>query len=305
MAYEGEYFADRDFYDWGLYYEIQRLSEDYDKNLDTLKMYRKSYKKILDAKRAELNDLSNDEQRIVNIFIANANAREINKIYEDGRDDLEVIRDYPWYKEVVVLESKLGEKAQHDLYMIISMFIIEEVELHNTMCFINMYTIIDEYLSEVSRAIAIYYERFIENVRIRTSYSELQAINNDTDLRDFFIKSALIEDKNYTGATNKLTKIIRFFDAKQEKLRAQLALYQIERNSIVHNKGIYKSGDLRKIQDDLKAKFQIVEGARVRISNERLDSYVSLADELSNGLTIMCGEFYNRDSSASISEVDV
>lgn len=294
MSYEGEYFKDRDFYDWGLDYEVERLSEDYNRNLDTLKMYRKSYKKIVDDKRIELEYLDPDEKQIVDLYISKASAREINKIYEDTRDDVEIIADYHWYKDIIILESKLGKKTQHELYIIISMYMIEEEELHNSMCLINMYTIIDEFLSEVARAIGVYHSRFVDKVRIRTSYSELREINNDTDMRDYVVKTALLEDKNFTGVINKFTQIIKFFDKRNDDLRSKLALYQIERNGLIHNKGFYKDDDLNKIQDNLKEKYEIVAGKPIKISNERLDECIGLAEEISRFIWNLCSSFYEQ-----------
>lgn len=305
MAYFGEYFYNRDFYSWGLDYEITRLVEAYSSQLEVLRMYRDNYDFVLEGKKQKEAYLSYKERKIVDYFIHNTNSAEIEEFYKAPLEYEQLLSKYEWGSYILNALNNIGKSAQLDLYVSLAKFSINEEELHNRMSFINLYTIVDEFLVEVIRAIGVYYSRFVRNYKVRVNYDDISGITNDTDLRDYIIQTALVEDKNLSGATNKLNAIYRFFEKKNDDIRASLALFQIERNSFIHNQGIYSDRDLSKIQQNLIENYHITLNGKIRLTNDRINDVIKLIENIFVDLQWKVDEFFGFGLGTALSESDV
>lgn len=108
------------------------------------------------------------------------------------------------------------------------------------MIYLYLYTITDECLSKVYKAICIYSETYINSKKVRASYEEISKIDNKTDLIDLFIDGVL--DKELTGVNSKIKEINKllknFYEFSIDKKDlTELDIFNIKRNSLVHSGG--------------------------------------------------------------------
>ena len=77
-CYEGKYFKDRDFYDWGIDYEFYRLCAELDQNLTDIDFIMKPLEKNIGI--VNINELDLREREIFDDFLENVNQEKINEI---------------------------------------------------------------------------------------------------------------------------------------------------------------------------------------------------------------------------------
>ncbi|MCY8410628.1 hypothetical protein MOD78_02450 [Bacillus haynesii] len=280
--YEGNYFNNRDYYDYGIDYEVMSLQSKFNQQIYQLKFYRRRFSDSTQFGYLDFNDLSENEMKIISCFLENATIDDLDKILSKHRDDLK--EEFPWLNEVESLEKDL-ENDGYFVHTIIASEYLKQLHIHNTMCFLNIYTILDEYLSDLIKAVGMYHNDFLTGIGVRISYKQLTTFENDTDLREFFIDSAMISDKNLSGAFNKLKFVLKYLKANNEKYLDDIKLFNEERNCVVHNGSLYNKKSIKNLGEKLIDELNITIGGKVTLNNEKIDSCILLTEDIIEFLT--------------------
>lgn len=280
--YEGDYFKDRDYYDYGIDHEVVSLRSKFNKEIDQLRFYRRTFSEITKFGSIDFKTLPETEMNIINCFLENATIDDLDKILHTHKDDLQA--QYPWLKEVEELEKSLEYEDSFVQSIIVSEY-LKQINIHNKMCFVNTYTILDEYLSELIKAFGMYLDDFLTSTSVRISYNQLNEFENDSDLKEFFIDSAMLTDKNLSGAYSKLKFLLKYLKAINESYLVDVKVFNEERNCIIHNKGLYNKKSAKNLTEDIMEKFDITIGGKVKLNNEKVDSFILLTENVIEYLT--------------------
>ncbi|MGG3797716.1 hypothetical protein [Metabacillus fastidiosus] len=280
--YEGNYFKDRDFYDYGIDYEVMNLRSKVSQEIEQLRFYRRTFSDINQFGSINFNDFPEIEMKIIDCFLENSTVDDLDKILHTHRDNLK--EEFPWLKEVEVLEKSLAHEDSF-VHAIIASEYLKQIHIHNKMCFVNTYTILDEYLSDLIKVFGMYLNDFLTGTGVRISYKQLNDFENDTDLREFFIDSAMMSDKNLSGAFNKLKFLLKYLEASNEFDLANIKVFNEERNCLVHNRSLYNRKSIKNLGEGLTEKLNIAIGGKVKLNNEKIDSCISLTENVIEFLT--------------------
>lgn len=288
--YEGNFFKERDFYDWGIDYEIIKLKEKYNLEIDTLKFYRNNFAQNTSFGAVDFNKIGEIEKEILNVYLENATVEDLDTIIHTHREDLQ--DKYIWMKKIIELENKLNDR---DAFMetILAREYIKYMNIHNNMCFINLYTIIDEYLSDLIKALGMYCSNFFDDVEIKISYNKLEDFDSKVDLKEHFIDTAMFSDKNLSGVVSKIKFLLKHINLSKEfKKLDSVKLLSEERNCIIHNKGLFNKKAIKNIGIDYAERFNITEHSKVIMNSKKMDDYIVIIEYIVDFFTSKIEEKY-------------
>ncbi|AZK45194.1 hypothetical protein [Paenibacillus lentus] len=276
--YKGKFFKGRDFYEWGIDHEVIKLKDKFLTDINLLKFYRSNFSQDTKVGTINLKDLTPIQNEIIEIYLSNASLDDLDNILHSHKEDL--INKYPWITKIVELEKRLEERDSFIETLIADQF-MKQLHIHNKMCLINTYTLLDEYLTELIKALGMYLSEFLSKVNIKVNYKQLLEFENDTDLKEFFIDSAMLSDKNLSGAVNKVNYLLKHLNAKDEfKWLKDIILLNEERNCIIHNKGYFNKKAIKNIGEEIVHQLKLSENMKVQLDNKKVDSYIDITDEI-------------------------
>lgn len=300
--YEGKFFEGRDFYDWGLDYEIIKIKDMYHADINLLRFYRENFFQESRIGTINFKELTPIQKEIIEIILSNATLEDLENILHSHKDDL--IDKYPWITKIIVLEEKLEERDSF-FETIIANEYMKQLHIHNKMCFVNTYTLLDEFLAELIKALGMYVENFLSEVNIRINYKQLLKIENDTDLKEYFIDSAMISDKNFSGVVNKVRYVLKHLNATSEfKWLDDIKLLNEKRNCLIHNKGYLNKKAIKNIGEELVDKLKLSENMKVQLDNKEVDAYVDLTEKIINYFSVKTLNTYFDNIVTDLDEVD-
>lgn len=279
--YEGKYFEERDFYDWGIDYEIRNAQNKFLNDLGDIVTYRISFSKMNQLGVINIGELAVNEERIFDCYLENADVEIINEIFR-VQDKQVLIGKYPWLEEIIKLEKDIKDEDAFVKSIFASSY-ITQLYIHNKMCFINVYTILDEYLSEIIKILGMYLNDFLSSINVKISYMKLKEFDNETDLREYFIDTAMINDKNISGALSKIKYLMKYLKLKKEISIDDIGIFNEERNCVVHNKGKYNNkaiNNINKLSDKLSDKLHIALDGKVKLDNKKVDACIKLTERV-------------------------
>lgn len=236
QGYEGKYFEGRDFYDWGIDIDIEKIVMQFQQKLDTLMIYSASILKAKDIVPLNTSELNTNVKKIIEILLRNFRRDEIIDMYTIY-SYTDVIKKYPIIKENLknIIEN------EYDFYFAIlhAHTNVNFRNIHYKMVVTQLCTILDECLANIIKVIGMYYSEIVEKSNIRTSYKEIEKIDNNTDLREYFLDSALRYERSFSGIVEK-TKFLLNKYAKNEKYDSSIIFeMKINRDCIIHRNSKY------------------------------------------------------------------
>lgn len=300
--YEGNFFKGRDFYDWGVDYEVIKVKEKFLADINLLRFYRVNFSRNTTFGTINFNDLIPIQKEIIDIVLSNASLEDLDYILRNKIGDL--IDKYSWLTKIIELEKSLGYRDSFIETMIANEF-MKQLYIHNKMCFVNTYTILDEYLAELIKSLGMYLDDFLSEVNIKVNYKQLLEFENDTDIKEFFIDSAMLSDKNLSGVVNKIKYLLKHLNATSEfKWKTDIRIFNEERNCIIHNKSCLNKKAIKNIGEELAHELNLSENMKVLIDNNKVDSYIDLIENIINFFSVKIMKTYYDYIEIDLDEVD-
>ncbi|OMD97177.1 MULTISPECIES: hypothetical protein [Paenibacillus] len=288
-SYEGKYFKDRDFYDYGIDYELLKLREKFNEEIDQLKFYRRTLSEITQFGSINFKSLPDAEMKIIECYLENATIDDLEKIMHSHRDD--VREEFSWISKIEELEEDLEERDSFVQTIIVREY-MKQLQVHNKMCFVNAYTILDDYLNEIIKVFGMYLNDFLIETSIKISYKQLNEFDNKTDLREHFVDSIMISDRNMSGAFSKVKYLLKHLNLTNNDMLNEIKIFNEERNCIAHNRGLYNKKSIKNIGETLVEKNNLKIDSKVILNNKKVDSSIFLIKEtLSYFIDIAIKEF--------------
>ncbi|MEK5142260.1 hypothetical protein [Paenibacillus sp. FSL M7-0134] len=176
--YKGQFFKNRDFYDWGIDYEVLKVKEKFLEDINQLRFYRTNFSKNSTFGTINFNDLIPVQKEIIDILLNNASLEDLDYILPNNTEEL--IAKYPWLIKIIELEKSL-EYGNSFFETLVANEFMKQLYIHNKMCFVNTYTILDEYLSEIIKSLGMYLDNFLSEANIKVNYKKLLEFEDDTD----------------------------------------------------------------------------------------------------------------------------
>lgn len=271
--YQGKYFKDRDFYEWGIDYEFDRLKMELEGSLGDINLIRLPLENNIGA--INLNDLDLKEKEIFKEFITNIDKEKIDEIYNVMYEDnakYKVIQ-----KQIDILKKyNFHEIKKMNKILYYAKRFIEIKEVKNKMIITYMYTIFDNFCSELFKAISIYDSTFISKCKINIYYQELEESDNKIDLIENIVDELL--NREFGSIPKKLELIYKYFKIDFDNIKEKIEVFTIERNCLVHNNGIYSEKALRRINKSYKIKF--LEQNKVNLKDDVVWEYDELIEQI-------------------------
>ncbi|MGM1048146.1 MAG: hypothetical protein ACQEXX_18665 [Bacillota bacterium] len=300
--YEGKFFKGRDFYDWGIDYEVVKVKEKFLADINLLRFYRANFSKNTTFGTINFNDLIPIQKEIIDIVLSNASLEDLDYILNNNIGDL--IVKYPWLTKIIELEKSLEYENSFIETMVATEF-MKQLYIHNKMCFVNTYTILDEYLSDLIKSLGMYLDNFLSEVNIKVNYKQLLEFENDTDLKEFFIDSAMLSDKNFSGVVNKIRYLLKYLNVTSEFIwKTDIRIFNEERNCVIHNKGCLNKKAIKHIGEEFAHELKLSENMKVLIDNNKVDSYIDLTENIINFFSAKIMKTYHDYIEIDLDEVD-
>lgn len=187
-CYEGKYFKDRDFYDWGIDYEFYRLWAELDQNLTDIDFIIKPLENNIGI--VNINELDLREKEIFDDFLENVNQEKINEICALSYNEEEKYKIMQ--QEINVLKKySFEEIKENNIILNLVDAYIKTKEAKNKMLIIYLYTIFDSFYSEFFKAIAMYDKSFIAEQEVKITYNDINETDNVTDLIEKIVDELL------------------------------------------------------------------------------------------------------------------
>ncbi|QZY56653.1 hypothetical protein [Crassaminicella profunda] len=294
---KGKFFEGRDFYEWGINFDMDKIKDEFEKEIDTLDFYRNNHSNITKFGAVDLDKLDYKKKKIFNIFIENKiSLKDIEWIYNKLvneefflLENAEKINDYMYIEESII--TQIIEKypvfenlKENDCFFIEEIAILAKLYLkqkyiHNKMCLINLYTILDEYIADIIKVIGMYDSRFLDNENISIPYKEVRQFNND-DIKELAINVML--SKTVSGVNEKINKLLNYLDFKEKNslLFDSIRLFNAERNMLIHNRGVYNKRAIKLIGGGNAKKLKIKEGEKVEVTDKKVEEYLKISKDI-------------------------
>ncbi|MBF8984508.1 hypothetical protein IZY60_13260 [Lutibacter sp. B2] len=171
------------------------ITEQFEANIKELEFYRNIY---LHSRKFEITNLDKSpfEKNIFQESLENTFLKDINEV---GENFLQILDDYSFdIKTITSIDEKLGAFKDSDdpnitslsLALTLNVF-LKQKYIHNKMCLINLYIILDECLSDIVKAIGMYDSKFLDNQKVSISYSEIREFNNNDDVKECAINTMI------------------------------------------------------------------------------------------------------------------
>lgn len=271
--YQGKYFKNRNFYEWGIDYEFDRIKMELEHNLGDINLIILPLENNIGA--INLNELDLKEKEIFKEFTANIDRKKIDEIYNVIYEDNEKYKVIQ--KQITILKKyNFREIKKMNKILYYAKRFIEIKEVKNKMIITYMYTIFDNFCSELFKAISIYDSTFINNHKINIYYNELEEANNKIDLIENIVDELL--NREFGSIPKKLELIYKYFKIDFNNIKEKIEIFTIERNCLVHNNGIYSEKALRRINKSYKRKF--LEQKKVNLKDDIILKYDELIEEI-------------------------
>ncbi len=283
-GYEGKYFEGRDFYDWGLDLDLQETHGKFKNEIETLAIYSSSI--IKSNNILPIDILNKNEKELLERMIHNLTKREISDIY-NIYDYKIAKKQYPKFKEITK-----GLRLNEFSFMQAKTFANMRVNfnnIHYKMVLTHLCTILDECLSGFIKAIAMYYNGIVENINIRTNITDIEKIENRTDMREYFIDNALKYEKNFSGVIEKTKFLLNKYCSDKKYDYSKILCLKVERDCIIHRNGKY---DKKAMQ--LLGKFA-KENEEIILNDKKIRTYISESIKLINFLEEELNDYYFKD----------
>ncbi|RAI84424.1 hypothetical protein DET54_1252 [Paenibacillus pabuli] len=301
-TYKGQFFKNRDFYDWGIDYEVLKLKEKFLEDINQMRFYRTNFFKNSTFGTINFNDLIPVQKEIIAILLNNASLEDLNFILSGNAEEL--INKYPWLMKIIALEKSLEDGNSFFVTVVANEF-MKQLYIHNKMCFVNTYTILDEYLSELIKSLGMYLDDFLSEANIKVNYKKLLEFEDDTDLKEFFVDSAMLSDKNLSGVVNKAKYLLKYLNAASEfKWNTDIRIFNEERNCVIHNKGYLNGKAIKNIGEEFARDLNLSENMKVLINNNKVDSRIDLTENVIDFFSAKLMKTYSDYIEVDLDEVD-
>lgn len=271
-GYEGKYFQGRDFYEWGIDYELQKIIQKFDNNIDTLDLYSSSIMNTNDIP-ININQFNKKEQEVIEQILKYFSDKEIEEMY-NMCEYKELLDKYPKLKEFM---NNIDEDEADTSFRFIIIFCNIKANfknIHLKMVLIHLCTIIDEILSEIIKAIGMYYSIAIKDINIKISLKEIEEIKNKTDLKEYFLDKALRHEKSLSGIIEKIKFIMKRYCEDNKYDYSNIKKMKFQRDCIIHRNSTYD----KKTAQDLDEKY--LENEQISLTQEDIKIYIEDSKKL-------------------------
>lgn len=283
--YEGKYFKDRDFYDWGIDYEFYRLWEELDNNLNDIDLITKPLENKIGI--VNINELDLREKEIFNDFLENVNQEKLNEICALSYNDEEKYKVIQ--QEINVLNKySFEEIKENEIILNLVDTFIKTKETKNKMLIIYLYTIFDSFCTEFFKAIAMYDKSFIAEQEVKITYNDIDETDNASDLIEKIVDELL--NTRFGNIMNKLQKIYQYLEMNFDDFKEKIYIFAVERNCLVHNNGIYSEKALKRINKSYKKRFE--QQKQVDLQDNTIKEYRNLIEKVVDEIKIKVQNFY-------------
>lgn len=274
-GYEGKYFKGRDFYDWGIDYELQEIIQKFNNDVDTIELYSSSIIKARDIVPLKTTDLDKKEIKLLELILLHFENREIEEMYSifDYKDAIE---KFPKLKDFTT-NIQLNDFSFHFI-IVFAYTNINFKKVHFRMVLTQLCTIIDECLSIIIKAIGMYYSGIIDNMNIKSNLQEVEKIKNATDLREYFLENALRYEKNFSGIAEKIKFLINKYCRNKQYDYSNIIKMKVQRDCIIHRNNKYDKKAIQILGNKYKENDEIV------LDEKTIKKYIDDSKQLINFL---------------------
>ncbi len=284
-CYEGKYFKDRDFYDWGIDYEFYGLCAELDQNLTDIDFIMKPLEKNIGI--VNINELDLREKEIFDDFLENVNQEKINEILTLSYNEEEKYKKMQ--QEINVLSKySFEEIKENSIILNLADEYIKAKETKNKMLIIYLYTIFDSFCSEFFKAIAMYNKSFIAEQEVKITYNDINETDNATDLIEKIVDGLL--NTKFGNIMSKLQRIYQYLEMDFSNINERIYIFGVERNCLVHNNGVYSEKALKRIRNDYKERF--IQQKQVNLQDNIIEEYKELIEKVIDEIEEKVQTFY-------------
>ncbi len=284
-CYEGKYFKDRDFYDWGIDYEFYRLCAELDQNLTDIDFIMKPLEKNIGI--VNINELDLREKEIFDDFLENVNQEKINEILTLSYNEEEKYKKMQ--QEINVLSKySFEEIKENSIILNLADEYIKAKETKNKMLIIYLYTIFDSFCSEFFKAIAMSDKSFIAEQEVKITYNDINETDNATDLIEKIVDGLL--NTKFGNIMSKLQRIYQYLEMDFSNINERIYIFGVERNCLVHNNGVYSEKALKRIRNDYKERF--IQQKQVNLQDNIIEEYKELIEKVIDEIEEKVQTFY-------------